>query len=28
VPHYTQPYVGSALGGRSALPPPVPYGGE
>jgi len=27
VPHYTQPYVGSALGGRGSLPPPVPYGG-
>ncbi len=26
-PHYAQPYVGSALGGRGSLPPPVPYGG-
>jgi hypothetical protein len=27
-PHYVSPFVGSALGGRAALPPPTPYGGE
>jgi hypothetical protein len=27
-PRFATPYVGSALGGRGALPPPVPYGGE
>jgi len=27
-PHYVPPFVGSALGGRAALPPPTPYGGE
>jgi hypothetical protein len=25
VPRYAPPYVGSALGGRGTLPPPVPY---
>jgi hypothetical protein len=27
-PHYVSPFVGSALGGHAALPPPTPYGGE
>jgi hypothetical protein len=27
-PRYVPPFVGSALGGRAALPPPTPYGGE
>jgi len=27
-PRYVTPYVGSALAGRVALPPPTPYGGD
>jgi hypothetical protein len=27
VPREVSPYIGSALGGRGSLPPPVPYGG-
>ncbi len=26
-PRYSQPYIGSALGGAGSLPPPTPYGG-